>query len=119
MPGLAVVLTEIGIARCDHPYHVFVVCFQELDHGFRCVALGSWAAVARCHEDVGVIYLFPACDLHCPGGESVRYGLGATCARGPVVDDRLSDNTSPLVVMFAKWWPVRGSNPHALPGDCF
>ena len=98
MPGLAVVLTEISIARRDDADHVCVVCFQELDHGFRCVPFSAWAAVARCHEDVGVIYLFPACDLHCPGVESVCYGLGAPGTRGPVVDDRLSDNTSPLPV---------------------
>ena len=63
--------------------------------------------------------MFPARDLHRPGVEPVRYGLGAPGVRTPVVDDRLSDNTSPLVVIVAKLWPVRGSNPHALPGDCF
>ena len=51
-----------------------------------------------------MIYLFPACDLHCPGVESVCYGLCAPGARTPVVDDRLSDNTSPLVVMLAKFY---------------
>ena len=77
MPGLAVVLTEIGVTRGDHAHHVFVVCFQELDHGFRCVAFCSWAAVARGHKDIGVADLFPARDLHRPGVESVCYGLGA------------------------------------------
>ena len=99
VPGLAVVLTEISITRGKDTHHVFVVCFQELDHGFRRVAFCSRAAVARRHKDVGMINLFPACDLHRPGGESVCYGLGAPGTRGPVVDDRLSDNTSPLAVM--------------------
>lgn len=77
VPGLAVVRPEIGIARRDDPHHVLVVCFQELDHGFRCVAFSAWAAVARCHEYVGVVDLFAARDFHCPGVESVCYGLGA------------------------------------------
>ena len=104
VPGLAVVLKEVCVTRGYDTYHVFVVCFQELDHGFRSVAFSARAAVARCHKDVRAINLFPACDFHCPGGEPVCYGLGAPGARGPVVDDRLSDNTSPLVVMFAKFY---------------
>ena len=119
MPSLAVVLTEISVAAGDDTDHVLMVCFQELDHGFRCVPLGTRAAGAGCHEDVRAINLVPACDLHCPGVEAICYGLGAPGTRGPVVDDRLSDNTSPLVVIVAKLWQVRGSNPHALPGDCF
>ena len=58
---------------------MFVVCFQELDHGFRRVPLGSRAAVTRGHEDVGLCDLLPARDLHRPGVESICYGLGATC----------------------------------------
>ena len=102
MPGLAVVLKEVCVARGDDTYHVFVVCFQELDHGFRCVPFSARAAVARRHEDVGVIDLFPARDLHCPGGESICYGLGAPGGRTPVVDDRLSNNTSPLLTDSAR-----------------
>ena len=119
MPGLAVVRPEIGVARPDHTHHVLMIALQELDHGFRCVSSGAWTAVARCHEDVGVVDLFAARDLHRPGVESVCYGLCAPGAGGPVVDDRLRDNASPLVITVAKLWPVRGSNPHALPGDCF
>lgn len=74
--GFAIILTEISVTRPDHTHHVFVVCFQELDHGFRCVPLGSRAAVARRHEDVGAINGL-ARDLHRPGVESVRYGLGS------------------------------------------
>lgn len=95
VPRLAVVLTEISITAGKDTYHVFVVCFQELHHRFRRVPLGSRTAVARRHEDVGVVDLFPARDLHRPGGEPVRYGLGAAAVCGPVVDDRFSDNTSP------------------------
>lgn len=45
-----------------------------------------------------MVDLFAACDLHCPGVESVRYGLCAPGARGPVVDDRLKRLPHPLML---------------------
>ena len=119
MPGLAVIRPEIRIARRDDTYHVLVVCFQELDHGFRRVPLGSRAAVARRHEDVGVVNLFPARDLHRPGVESICYGLGAPGVRTPVVDDRPSDNTPPLAYLVLILCPLWDSNPHTLTGTAF
>lgn len=99
MCGPAVVRPEVRVACPDYSDHERVVVPQEVFDLLGGVAFCSWAAVARCHEDVGVINLFPACDLHCPGVESICYGLGAPGTRGPVVDDRLSDNTSPLACL--------------------
>lgn len=98
MRGPAVVCPEVRVARPDDSDHERVVAPQEVFDLFGGVAFCSWAAVARCHKDVGVVNLFPARYLHRPGVESVCYGLGAPGTRGPVVDDRLSDNTSPLPV---------------------
>ena len=77
VPGLTVVLTEISITRGYHTNHVLMIALQELDHGFRRVSFSARAAVARCHEDVGFCDLFPASDLHRPGVEPIRYGLGS------------------------------------------
>lgn len=73
MPGLAVVLKEVCVARGNDTDHVLMVCFQELDHWFRGVPFGAWVAVARGHEYVGVVDVFAAPDFLCWGVESVCY----------------------------------------------